>query len=120
MKSQGKQGKFAIRGDREMNHRFKNLNGPARSLIPEPRNQRFVETLSHSAVIEERNRFAREIHDTLVQEFAGILLHLEAEQNSRELLNQRSEEHTSELQSHLNLVCRLLLEKKKTLYHRVY
>src|SRR5260370_10023866 len=34
----------------------------------------------------------------------------------------RSEEHTSELQSHLNLVCRLLLEKKKntlisTLYH---
>src|SRR5260370_32789516 len=28
-------------------------------------------------------------------------------------LSQRSEEHTSELQSHLNLVCRLLLEKKK-------
>src|SRR5260370_26919445 len=26
----------------------------------------------------------------------------------------RSEEHTSELQSHLNLVCRLLLEKKNT------
>src|SRR5207237_9519764 len=26
----------------------------------------------------------------------------------------RSEEHTSELQSHLNLVCSLLLEKKKT------
>src|SRR5882762_10690702 len=29
------------------------------------------------------------------------------------MLNSRSEEHTSELQSHLNLVCRLLLEKKK-------
>src|SRR5260370_14066994 len=28
-------------------------------------------------------------------------------------MNERSEEHTSELQSHLNLVCRLLLEKKK-------
>src|SRR5260370_20162284 len=28
----------------------------------------------------------------------------------------RSEEHTSELQSHLNLVCRLLLEKKKKYY----
>src|SRR5260370_8824766 len=27
----------------------------------------------------------------------------------------RSEEHTSELQSHLNLVCRLLLEKKNNL-----
>src|SRR5260370_29995395 len=29
----------------------------------------------------------------------------------------RSEEHTSELQSHLNLVCRLLLEKKKNMLH---
>src|SRR6266571_4383607 len=28
-------------------------------------------------------------------------------------LDLRSEEHTSELQSHVNLVCRLLLEKKK-------
>src|SRR2546422_1317173 len=28
----------------------------------------------------------------------------------------RSEEHTSELQSRLHLVCRLLLEKKKKLY----
>src|SRR5260370_10867936 len=28
-------------------------------------------------------------------------------------ISSRSEEHTSELQSHLNLVCRLLLEKKK-------
>src|SRR5260370_23042074 len=30
------------------------------------------------------------------------------------LTDRRSEEHTSELQSHLNLVFRLLLEKKKT------
>src|SRR2546422_4814876 len=30
----------------------------------------------------------------------------------------RSEEHTSELQSRLHLVCRLLLEKKKTKTHR--
>src|SRR5690242_20803729 len=29
----------------------------------------------------------------------------------------RSEEHTSELQSHVNLVCRLLLEKKKQKEH---
>src|SRR4051812_5425978 len=28
-------------------------------------------------------------------------------------IGERSEEHTSELQSHVNLVCRLLLEKKK-------
>src|SRR5438477_9082939 len=29
-------------------------------------------------------------------------------------IDMRSEEHTSELQSHVNLVCRLLLEKKKS------
>src|SRR5260370_16419858 len=32
--------------------------------------------------------------------------------------NNRSEEHTSELQSHLNLVCRLLLEKKNPNFGR--
>src|SRR5260221_3595972 len=32
----------------------------------------------------------------------------------------RSEEHTSELQSHSDLVCRLLLEKKKTHFLRKY
>src|ERR1039457_6413592 len=32
-------------------------------------------------------------------------------------MNIRSEEHTSELQSPCNLVCRLLLEKKKTAHH---
>src|SRR5688500_20098123 len=31
--------------------------------------------------------------------------------------HERSEEHTSELQSPCNLVCRLLLEKKKRTYH---
>src|SRR2546422_7729555 len=33
--------------------------------------------------------------------------------NANRTLNKRSEEHTSELQSRLHLVCRLLLEKKK-------
>src|SRR5438477_7220333 len=33
----------------------------------------------------------------------------------------RSEEHTSELQSHVNLVCRLLLEKKNNIVrHKLY
>src|SRR5438034_5374359 len=35
------------------------------------------------------------------------------ERQKRAEENQRSEEHTSELQSHSDLVCRLLLEKKK-------
>src|SRR5690242_8050983 len=36
-----------------------------------------------------------------------------ASSSNRRPLADRSEEHTSELQSHVNLVCRLLLEKKK-------
>src|SRR2546422_7984119 len=35
------------------------------------------------------------------------------QENERQQPGQRSEEHTSELQSRLHLVCRLLLEKKK-------
>src|SRR5260370_1880300 len=42
---------------------------------------------------------------------------------ARSATARQSEEHTSELQSHLNLVCRLLLEKKKkaskAIQHRV-
>src|SRR2546422_8390246 len=42
---------------------------------------------------------------------------------TRPLYAARSEEHTSELQSRLHLVCRLLLEKKKstkcTVYHKI-
>src|SRR5437773_6068930 len=33
---------------------------------------------------------------------------------------ERSEEHTSELQSHHDLVCRLLLEKKKPVSSRIF
>src|SRR5690242_21898811 len=33
-------------------------------------------------------------------------------EGARAVRRRRSEEHTSELQSHVNLVCRLLLEKK--------
>src|SRR2546427_2259593 len=39
-----------------------------------------------------------------------------AGQRERQRKNRRSEEHTSELQSQSNLVCRLLLEKKKKQY----
>jgi signal transduction histidine kinase len=84
MKSHGQHREVATTRIGEINHRFKNLNGSARSLIPEPRNQRFVAALGSSAVIEERNRLAREIHDTLIQDFAGILLHLEAANGSDE------------------------------------
>src|SRR2546422_5957862 len=40
-------------------------------------------------------------------------LRTEVAMNIKRLMDIRSEEHTSELQSRLHLVCRLLLEKKK-------
>src|SRR5687768_18224321 len=52
--------------------------------------------------------------DTIVQEAACpviLLIH------TPDPAFVRSEEHTSELQSRLHLVCRLLLEKKKTTTH---
>src|SRR5260370_21275743 len=56
---------------------------------------------------------------------AVALAHLfpvEAWHNGRVIANAglRSEEHTSELQSHLNLGCLLLLEKKKMSTHSIH
>src|SRR2546429_2220434 len=45
-----------------------------------------------------------------VQAMAALVLHLGQQDEGG---HGRSEEHTSELQSRLHLVCRLLLEKKK-------
>src|SRR3712207_6898461 len=43
---------------------------------------------------------------------------VEEQERSREAYRHRSEEHTSELQSRQNFVCRLLLEKKKKTLHQ--
>src|SRR2546422_6174036 len=49
------------------------------------------------------------------QQFASARLsHLRLRLSKLSSVSERSEEHTSELQSRLHLVCRLLLEKKKT------
>src|SRR2546427_7769651 len=42
----------------------------------------------------------------------GVAAQVVAEHQLQQVLEHRSEEHTSELQSQSNLVCRLLLEKK--------
>src|SRR2546429_7014409 len=52
----------------------------------------------------------------------GDILVSQSETSARRLADyrrRRSEEHTSELQSRLHLVCRLLLEKKKTQHYRI-
>src|SRR2546430_8310520 len=48
---------------------------------------------------------------------ADLLLRLYDPVRGVIMITPRSEEHTSELQSQSNLVCRLLLEKKKNHYH---
>src|SRR3989442_6427844 len=48
---------------------------------------------------------------------AGEILH-DLPEDRRRAVGGRSEEHTSELQSRPHLVCRLLLEKKKTVSER--
>src|SRR3989449_4942164 len=64
-------------------------------------------TLFRSRLEREVDVLALEIRREHPGQHAGILGHL------GEGLPGRSEEHTSELQSRLHLVCRLLLEKKK-------
>src|SRR5258708_23690465 len=60
--------------------------------------------------------------ETLKVEVQGLLLIGEEQKdrhfNFERFLENRSEEHTSELQSPDHLVCRLLLEKKKKCRHR--
>src|SRR6476661_8984057 len=52
-----------------------------------------------------RARGVRDADDVVGETFVNVV----------RSIDRRSEEHTSELQSHLNLVCRLLLEKKKNI-----
>src|SRR5256885_16225005 len=56
------------------------------------------------------------LHDALPISPSALASHRSARARTRRvpvLVSPRSEEHTSELQSPCNLVCRLLLEKKK-------
>src|SRR3712207_7843947 len=65
-----------------------------RSRTEAERERLIAHELTARAQAEERRRLSRELHDRVAHD--------------------RSEEHTSELQSRQYLVCRLLLEKKKT------
>src|SRR2546429_5756441 len=62
---------------------------------------------------------ARVLDAVLIVRSPGIPDHLPILQQARKrripIWSERSEEHTSELQSRLHLVCRLLLEKKKNI-----
>src|SRR2546427_4739270 len=57
----------------------------------------------------EREKLIQEYEETIKK-----IAYLKSVLASEALVRQRSEEHTSELQSQSNLVCRLLLEKKNS------
>src|SRR5437773_11568577 len=61
-------------------------------------------------------RFRRDPLASMVLDasMAALFLRFSQIQQPHVCIQDRSEEHTSELQSHHDLVCRLLLEKKKT------
>src|SRR5690625_6660021 len=80
---------------------------PELDLGPAPRN--IVHVLRDSGLVSSGSEAQRNIAQRGVR-VDGVRV----EDRSLELTAGRSEEHTSELQSRGHLVCRLLLEKKKT------
>src|SRR5438477_9737287 len=72
-------------------------------------------TLFRSHIIEGHHRLLRSL-DFGDEDYEGNALEVVGDivkRSQDSITTMRSEEHTSELQSHVNLVCRLLLEKKK-------
>src|SRR2546425_5877401 len=65
------------------------------------------------AIVGSAGKDERDIAGDYRGDAHGILLHTRVAQGIHDLNRERSEEHTSELQSLAYLVCRLLLEKKK-------
>jgi signal transduction histidine kinase len=72
---------------------------------------RLADQARQTAVLEERNRMAREIHDTLAQAFTGILLQLGA---AERLLTEAPERGQAHLQSARDLACEGLGEARRS------
>src|SRR5260370_12723489 len=76
------------------------------------RSARRVRVATNHGPVNEVADTDRERNDAERGDCPNVTVRLNAGDQSKSS-DVRSEEHTSELQSHLNLVCRLLLEKKK-------
>src|SRR4051812_31295587 len=93
---------------------------PDRDVLERARREtapRLVRVLNATGVVLHTNLGRAPLHEEAlarVVEVASGYSNLEIDlRTGRRGHRSRSEEHTSELQSHVNLVCRLLLEKKK-------
>src|SRR3712207_7414988 len=91
-----------------------------------PRSTLFPYTTLFRSVIDDYAHHPTEVAATIAaarERGAGrvlVLFQPHLYSRTRHLAHERSEEHTSELQSRQYLVCRLLLEKKKNLNQDVY
>src|SRR5690606_41840629 len=88
---------------------------PYTALFRSRARQAFQAALNH-VCLELAKMIVRDgegVHRVVTVRVQGARNNAEADAAARAIANSRSEEHTSELQSRENLVCRLLLEKKK-------
>jgi signal transduction histidine kinase len=65
-------------------------------------NLRLVEGAQQAAVLEERQRLAREIHDTLAQDSASIVMHLEAAEGALQAGPHGETDSLAAVQEHLD------------------
>ncbi len=72
---------------------------------------RLAEQARKAAITEERNRMAREIHDTLAQGFTGVLIQLQA---AKQVLNGAHQEATQHLESAIALARVGLTEARRS------
>src|SRR5690606_40605160 len=89
-----------------------------------------VDSATGYVIFEGKSDLVQKISGSAPSDFANVLFNKAGEDYSFNLTNEilvnhlvdfyegRSEEHTSELQSRENLVCRLLLEKKKIITNK--
>jgi len=77
-------------------------------------NARLYEETRQMAVMEERNRMAREIHDTLAQGFSGIILQLEAAEQAMSGDVSATERHLNQARS---LARKSLAEARRSVWN---
>ncbi|MCJ7654386.1 MAG: sensor histidine kinase, partial [Dehalococcoidia bacterium] len=75
---------------------------------------RLYEETRQMAVMEERNRMAREIHDTLAQGFSGIILQLEAAEQALDVDTLAAERHLNQARS---LARKSLAEARRSVWN---
>src|SRR5260370_7494001 len=85
---------------------------PRSTLFPYPTLFRSHTHILHVAALVARDTYDSRYHIHVARPQDGRVLCRQSPCSRPVAARRRSEEHTSQLQSHLNLVCRLLLEKK--------